>query len=168
MRRLRNVLSFIFLLFLSLQALALSDDGKKAMHIMADSSTFNYKTGSNTYEGNVKIDQGTTHLIADRLVTSNNDKHKMQEAIAYGLIKNAEYTTLTKPNGPVFHATAKIIKFYPLKSNVVLEGDVIVTQGENSFHGPVILYNIKDQIVNAPASNRGRATIVIEPGQLKL
>ncbi len=158
----------LFILFFApIGLLALESDDQQVMHITSDGSTFNYKTGTNIYEGHVKIDQGTTHLTADRVVTTNNNQHKIEEAIAYGFTQLAEYTTLPKPGDPVLHAKAKVIKFYPAKSLVYLEGDVVVTQGKNSFEGPQIVYNMKDQIVTAPPSKTGRATIMIDPGQLK-
>lgn len=146
---------------------ALPTDAGQPLHIEANSSSFNYKTGVNTYEGNVKIDQGSSHVLADRLVTKNNAQHKIQEAIAYGLTQLAEYTTTPKPGDPLFRAKAKVIKFYPQESRIVLADDVNVTQGENSFKGPVIIYNTKDQTVDAPASKGGRSTIIIEPDKLK-
>jgi len=166
MCRLHNATAFFIFLF-SMSLFALPGDDQQTMHIDASTSTFNYKTGTNLYEGNVKIDQGTTHLTADRVVTMSNGHHKIEEAIAYGLTQLAEYTTLQKPGDPVLHAKAKIIRFYPAKSLVYLEGDVTVTQGKNTFQGPVITYNMKDQVVVAPPSKTGRATIIIEPSQLK-
>ncbi len=158
---------FFIILFIPTSSAALPDDSNKAMQIHASSTLFDFKKGFNTYEGDVNVIQGTTHLTADRLTTQNNDKRKMEEAIAYGLKNPARYWTLPKDGDLEFHAQAKTITFYPLKSLVKLEGDVIVTQGDSSFHGPVILYNIKDQTVSSPASNKGRATIIIEPNQLK-
>ncbi len=155
------------LFFIPLIAFSLPDDNLKTMHIVADSTTFNYKTGANTYDGHVKIDQGSTHLTADRVSTKNNNNHKIEEAIAYGLNNNlAEYSTLPKSGDLVLHAKAKIIKFYPHTSMVILEGNVMVTQGKNSFQGPIIIYNMKDQVITAPASKTGHATVVIEPNQL--
>ena len=145
---------------------ALPTDSQQTMHIIADSSTFNYKTGIDVYEGNVKIQQGTTRLIADRLVTQKNNKHKIQEAIAYGINKPAEYYTQPKENDPILHAKAKIIKFYPIKSSATLLTQVVVTQGDNSFHGSILIYDMKNQIVTAPASKTGPATIIIEPQKL--
>ena len=157
---------FIFLL-LSTALFASQNSSDKKINIVADSQEFNYRTGVNIYEGNVKIDQGTTHLSADRVTTKNNQQHKILEAIAYGTKQLAKYTTIPKPGDPVLEAQAKIIKFYPPSETIVLEGDVIVTQGENSFHGPTIIYNMKDQTVTAPASKTGRATIIIDPDKLK-
>ena len=166
MFRVRSI-GIIAWLFFCVPAFALPADSEKTMSIVALSSLFNYKTGTNTYEGDVKIDQGSTHLTADRVVTQNNDHHKIDTATAYGIQKLAEYITLPKDGDLPFHAKAKVIKFFPATSIVILEGDVVVTQGENSFQGPLIIYNMKDQVVTAPASKLGRATIVIEPTQLK-
>ena len=160
-------LFFILLCFFNI-CIALPEDNEKPMTIIADSFLFNNKTGEDIYEGNVKIDQGTTHLTADRLITKKNEQHKIISAIAYGEKKLAEYITLPKKGDLLFHAKANVITFYPLTFTVILEKNVIITQGQNRFHGPMIIYNIKKQTVATPASDKGHATIIIEPKQLKL
>ncbi len=154
------------LLTISISCYALPQDSTKPMEISANSTSFNYKSGTDIYENNVVINQGSTHFIADKLITQKNDHHKLEIAIAYGINGLAEYITQPKQGDTILHAKAKIIRFYPLKSLVVLENNVLVTQGENSFHGEMIIYNIKDQLVTAPATKNGRTTIIIEPKQL--
>jgi len=155
--------AILLILFVSFSAWALPEDQQQLIHITADSSQFNYKSGQNSYEGNVTIDQGTTHLIADRVTTQNNAHHKIAEAIAYGIKKQAVYTTKLKQNDPLFEAKADIIKYYPPQSTIILQGNASAIQGENSFHGPLIIYNIKDQLVTTPPSAEGSATLVIKP-----
>lgn len=162
----KNSLWLIALMLFPIFVSALPNDDKQPMHITAESSEFNYKTGTTTYEGNVKVDQGTTHLTADRIVTQRNKHHKIEEAIAYGIHRPAVYSALMKAGDPPLHAEAHVIKFYPIKSTVILDGNVKATQGENSFHGPVIIYNMKDQTVTAPPSKTGRATMLIEAKDL--
>jgi lipopolysaccharide export system protein LptA len=164
--KIRTSLLFIGI-FLPIFVLALPDDGKQPMHIVSDSSLFNYKTGQDIYEGDVKVDQGSSHLTADRLITQKNNQHTIISAIAFGIKTAAVYTTIPKPGDSIMTAAAKKISFYPPTSTVVLEDEVTVTQGENNFHGQHIVYNMKDQIVAAPASKNGRATIVIESNQLE-
>jgi lipopolysaccharide export system protein LptA len=161
-------LKTLVLLFLGYAccAEALPSDITQSLHISADTSQVNYKTGSNNYQGNVKIDQGSSHLSADRLTTKNNKQHKMDEAIAYGIYQLAHYWTTPKQGDKLFNAFAQVITLYPQKGLVVLEGDVIVTQGKNSFHGPTLIYNLYDQTVTAPATKKGLSTIVIEPQDL--
>ncbi|MDX1902440.1 MAG: lipopolysaccharide transport periplasmic protein LptA [Gammaproteobacteria bacterium] len=145
---------------------ALSSDSEKPMQITSDASSFNYKTGVSQYDGNVEVIQGTARLNADRVITHNNDAHKISEAIAYGINKPAEYWTRLKKEDPLLHAIANTIKFYPQKSLVILEGNAKVIQGENTFIGPVAIYNMKTQTVTAPPSKTGRATVVINPDKI--
>lgn len=144
-------------------AFALPEDIKEKVFIKSDTWTYNYKTGTSQFDGNVKVDQGTTHVTADRLITNNNDKHQIREAIAYGLVDLAHYWTLPKIGDIEIHAKAKIIKFYPTTANVTLQDDVIVTQGQNSFQGQLIHYNMNDQTIAVPASKNGRAVLVYNP-----
>lgn len=165
MRRIKYL--HVILLICTLPVFALQEDNKEKVYIIADSTNYNYKTGYTVYEGHVKVDQGTTHVTADRLTTKTNTQHKIKEAIAYGLQNLAHYWTLSKMGDPEMHANAKIIKFYPSESNVTLEQEVVVTQGENSFQGQLILYNRNDQTVLVPASNKGRAVLVYNPDSKK-
>lgn len=153
----------------SIQTLALPEDSLQNMHISADSTLFNYKNGFNVYKGNVKIDQGQTHLTSDKLTTQNDDRHKLQEAIAYGTDKIlAHYWTIPKAGDQAMHAKAMIIHFYPQKSHVVLQGKVSVVQGNNSFQGEYVEYNIKDQTVYVPPLKKNRATIIIDPNTVNV
>jgi lipopolysaccharide export system protein LptA len=156
-------LIYLIIMPLSSVTFALSKDYQEKMFISADSSLYNYKTSMTIYEGHVKVDQGTSHLIADRLMTKNNSQHQIQEAIAYGFSELAHYWTLSKIDEPELHAKAKIIKLYPILSNLILEKNVVVTQGENSFQGELILYNSKDGTITVPPSVNGRAVLVYHP-----
>lgn len=163
MRRVRNVIVFCLLLAIYHTGFCLREDSKQKVYIVADYSIYNYKTGVNRYEGHVKVDQGTTHITADRLVTKNNSQHKMQEATAYGLIDRAHYWTLPKVNDPLIHAFANVIKFYPIESNVTLQKNVFVQQGDNTFQGELILYNNYDETITVPPSQNGHAVVVYNP-----
>ncbi|OGT41047.1 MAG: lipopolysaccharide transport periplasmic protein LptA [Gammaproteobacteria bacterium RIFCSPHIGHO2_12_FULL_37_34] len=156
---------FSILLGFSLHAYALKIDRQTVVHIVADSSIYNYKSGVNLFEGHVKIDQGTTHITADKVVTKDNQSHKIKEAIAYGTKQLAHYWTLPKLNEPEIHAQAKIIKFYPIETNIVLEKNVILTQGENSFHGELIHYNKNNQTIIVPAAKNSRAVLIYNPNK---
>lgn len=142
---------------------ALPSDKEQILHIYAKSYFGNFKTGVNVYEGDVVVDQGTTHLRADRLITRNNKENKIQEITAYGLHSPAHYWTLSKIGEPEIHAWAKIIIYYPIESNATLEQNVEVKQGLNSFKGELIHYNSNDETITVPASNNARAVLVYNP-----
>lgn len=159
-----NRMLLILIFFCPFALHALDADRKEKLNIDAASVIYNFKTGVNQYEGPVKIDQGSTHITAIRLITKNNLSHKIEEAIAYGDATTlAHYWTLPKLGEPEIHAYAKVIKFYPIESNVTLEQDVHVKQGENSFKGELIHYNGSDQTITIPASTTGRAVMVYNP-----
>jgi len=157
-----TALFFLGLIAVS-QTFALHADKNETVHITADKSTYNYKTGINVFEGHVKVDQGTTHLTADRLITKNNAEHKIKEAIAYGIHKKAHYWTLPKAEDPVLHGHGKIIKYYPVESNVTLEKDAFIKQGKNSFQGQIIHYNSLSQVITVPGKHKNRSILVYNP-----
>ena len=148
---------------ISVTAHSLTTDSKEKLHITADSTIYNYRNGVNYFEGHVLIDQGTTHLTADRLTTKANVKHEIQEAVAYGVGELAHFWTVPRLGEPIVHAHAKVIKFYPLTLNASMQGDVIVTQGENNFQGQLIHYNMSDQTIIVPETKNGRAVLVYNP-----
>lgn len=142
---------------------ALPSDKNEKASIIADSSNYNYKTGIDIYEGNVQIDQGSTHIRADKVITKRDLQHKMKEATAYGIKKLAHYWTTPRENEMEIHATAKVIKFYPMESNVTLIKNVEIRQGDNTFHGELIHYNKLAQTITVPSSEHARAVIVYNP-----
>lgn len=156
---------FILLFSVSFSSLcyALRDDKKEKVYIVGDRALINYKTGIKIFEGNVKIDQGTTHVTADKIVTKDNHKHKIQEATAYGIKQRAHYWTLPRLNDLKVHAYAHVIKFYPETSNITLKRDAYVVQGDNSFKGELIFYNQNDQTITVPQTKNGKAVIVYNP-----
>jgi len=158
----------IFFLILScfypaISLYALPSDSAQKIFIKADSGIYNYKTGINIYEGNVVVDQGSTHILADKLITKKNANNVLELATAYGIKKLAHYWTLQKEGDKPMHAYANYIRFYPISSNVTLEENVYVTQGENSFRGKIIYYNNEQQTISVPPTKNARALIVYNP-----
>lgn len=145
--------------------LALPSDKNEIVHINGDSATINYKTGTKTFVGNVNVRQGSTHLTADRLVTKNNQRHEVREAIAYGLQRPAHYWTLPQRGESEVHAYASIIKYYPIVAHVILEKNAVVTQNNNRFQGPRIYFNMNEQTVYVPASKEGQVVLEYDPSK---
>lgn len=164
-RPMRNItmMVIIFNFALACNGWALPQDRKEKLHITADSTVYNYKQGVNFFLGHVQIDQGTTHITADKLTTKAGNGHHINEAVAYGVENLAHFWTTPKAGDKEMNALAKIIKFYPLTSNATLQGDVLVTQGENHFQGQLIHYNMNDQTIIVPETKDGRAVLVYNP-----
>ena len=142
-------------------------DQQQTLNIDADATLFDFQKGLDTYTGHVKIIQGSSKILADRMTTQKNAQHKISVIICYGDQQPANYWTTPKAGDKQIHASAHIIKFYPLKSLVKLDGNVIIQQGDNSFHGASIIYDLNKQIVSAPANPKQPSTIIIQPTQLQ-
>lgn len=159
-------ISIGFICFLlSTSLFSLSTDKNKKVYVISDHAIYNFKTGLSVFVGHVKVNQGSTHLRADRL-TLQNEHHEIKEAIAYGLKNNlAHYWTLPKIGDKNLFANAKIIKFYPIASKVTLEKNVILDQGTNHFQGQLLYYDIKDQTIQLPPSENGKAVLIYNPDE---
>lgn len=144
---------------------ALSSDKQKDAYLEADSATLNYKTKINIYRGRVKLTQGTTVITADIITTYSNSHNQLEKAIATG--QPASYSTLPDHSELHFTATAQTINYSPLTGQIQLIGQAKTTHGRNSFAGPQINYDIKQEIVTSSASPQGRTTIIIQPDQLQ-
>lgn len=156
------ILTLLITIF-PLTSWALSTDKQQPAYIQADSATLNHKTGVCIYRGHVQLTQGSTTIIADTLTTYLNDQNALQQATAVGQLAN--YTTLPDNTKLPFTAVAQTINYYPIKAAVELIGQAKATQGSDSFAGPKINYDIKQQLVVTPPSQGGRTTIIIQPQQ---
>jgi len=144
-------------------ACGLSTDKQQPAFIQADSATLNHKTGVCIYRGHVKLTQGTTVISSDTLTTYSDQKNQLKLAKAVG--QPATYTTLPDNSTIPMVASAQTINYDPQQALVTLTGNAKATQGNDSFAGPLIYYNIKLQTVTTPATEQGRTTIIIHPGQ---
>lgn len=161
----RIKLALIMLSLTPLQLLALPDDKDAKLFIASDHAVYNYKRGYSEFIGHVKIDQGSTHVTAEKLTTRINNNHNIEEAIAYGEHHRAHYSTLPKLNSAPIHAYAKIIKYYPVQANISLLNNVLVEQKNNHFKGSVIHYNMHNETIKVPASANSKATFIYDPDE---
>lgn len=162
----RRHLIFLLCLLCTSVAFALNTDKDQPVFVEADATTLNHKTGINTYRGHVKLTQGTTVITGAVITTYANQHNQIEKAIAIGS-KNilASYQTTTDQQKPPFIAVGDTINYYPECARVELVGNARATQGENSFAGPQINYDMKQKIVITPASNKGRTKIIILPSE---
>ncbi len=161
---LSSMLAGGLLLLVTSNSFALDSDQQQPVYMVADSGTYNHSTGVGHYRGHVKVDQGTTHLTADTVITQSNSQNQLQQVTAYG--KPAVYRTITDPQKPELVASANTIKFYPQQHWVVLIDHAVVTQGTDSYRGPLIQYNTQQKLVISPPTKGGRTTIIIQPQSL--
>lgn len=156
----------VLLSLVSNLSLAMPDDREKTLHLFADSADLNQQTHRGIYTGNVKLDQGTTHLRAAKAITEGNKDNKLVLAVAEGNQKEqAHYWTQTASDKPLLHAYANTIRYLPDQHLIELIGKAQVVQGDNSFSAPKISYDTLKQHVLSKSDGKTRTMIIIHPGK---
>lgn len=156
--------AFIATLFLSFHvnvSYALDSDRDQPLSVNSASMDVDLKKHITIYRGNVVAVQGSTTLTADTLTLYADKNNKLEKAIAEG--NPATYQTIPSPDKAVFHAEARTIEYYLKEQLIILIKHAKLIQGENSYLGPRLIYNIKNETVTSPPSTEGRATIIMNP-----
>ncbi|QLH43197.1 MAG: lipopolysaccharide transport periplasmic protein LptA [Coxiellaceae bacterium] len=143
-------------------SLGLVSDKTQTAYIQADRAEYNQKIGISTYYGNVKIDQGSTHLRGDKMIVYNSSDHKtVSKIIAFGNL--ARYSTLPENQTVPMDAQAKTIEYYPTEDRIVLIGAAVATQGKNTVTGETIEYQMTKQMLISSPAKASRTVIVFQP-----
>lgn len=154
----------LFSLLLCQSALALPEDKEKLMILTADEVDLNQQSHRGTYNGKVRIDQGSTHLRAAHAITEGDKNNKLILAIAQGNTeKPAHCWTQPASDKPILHAYANTIRYYPERHIIELIGNALVKQGNNSFAAAKITYDTLKQHVLSQNAGVQRAKIIIHP-----
>ena len=162
MKYLKLICLFFCVVYAS-HSFALSTDKQQPALLQADSATINHKTGISVYTGHVKLVQGSTVITADVLTTLSTNQNQLELATAIG--NPATYSTLPDNTTMMFNASALTLKYQVPSQQVDLTGNAKALQGNDSFAGPHIIYDIKQQLVISPPSDQGHTTILIQPTQ---
>lgn len=165
-----------FLLIVGLPGCLLAAAPLEDLNITADNVDLNRQVGITIFTGHVKLDQGTTHLVADRLeIKSANNQ--IIKTTAYGdlarywttPVANASAKTASKEAKPSnIDAEAKVIEYYPQNRKIFLIGKASATQENNTIKSPRIEYNIDSGHLVSTATPEGRTVIVIQSNKFNL
>ncbi len=151
----------IFLLGTSLSAFALPEDKQQPVVLNADVVSFNQQQHLGTYQGHIRLDQGSTHLRANQATTKFNHKTELLLAKAWGDSNHpAHFWILPEKNKPELHAYAETLSYYPKQQRIKLVGHARISQGKNSFKAPEIQYNLARQQVLTTPKHHQRTTII--------
>lgn len=164
-----NALLTILLLALSSPAFALKSDATQVAHFSADHVSFNGQNGTTIYSGRVKMQQGTTQLIANQVVVYRDKEGGTDKAVATGNL--AHYSTLPDNQKDPMDALGDKIEYYPKKHLAIILGNGTITQAKNSLQGPYIVYDMIKQKIDlipalGPKTQDKKALIVLQPWDL--
>ena len=160
-RRPRRLLigALITLLCLPGSALALPEDSEQPIQIQADRAELEETTGVAIYIGNVRLDQGTLRVTADRM-TIHTAEERVVRVEAEG--ERAHYQQQPAVDGPFVQADANKIIYFLDDERVKLEGQAELTREKEYFASGVIRYNMRTGQVDA---SEGRVRTILSPSR---
>ena len=136
---------------------ALPEDRDQPISLKADSASFDQRTGVSTYQGHVEINQGTMNLAADKATVYFTNEGTFQRMEAEGAPSRFRYQP--SRNKPHIEGVGKRIVYNAAKAEVVVSGKAHFVQGRDEFTGPVIVYDLTKDVVNAS----GGVQFIIHP-----
>ena len=156
--------SFTLALFCSFCFGQQVDFNQKVM-IESASQTIDMKTNVVTYQGNVKVTQGTLQIFADQLQILNATIEG-QVLLATG--KPARYSQILD-SGKAMSAQALEVRYELGDKVLLLTGKAQLTQEDSLVKGNSIRYNLQQQLLEAQSKTDGteRVTTIFIPEQIK-
>ena len=165
----RLLLGILFLL--PTLCTALPDDHSQPIHIKSDTAELDDAKGISIYQGNVIVDQGTLNLEGDTVTIYSNAKG-ISKLVTTG--KPAHYQQKHEENKPLTHAFGNTIEYFLTEKRITIAHGARLVQGQNSFAGDRIDYDIKREVVNAYSDNSAhpdnpsRVEMVIQPNKVQV
>lgn len=142
-------------------ALALPEDRSQPIRLEAGRGQLDQKTGVSVYEGNVVISQGSMRLTADTATIYVKD-NTFQRMDAAGSPATLRYQPAA--DKPEIQGQSKRVEYDVASGKVVLSGGVRVVQGQDTFNGERLEYDLKDDVIRAKgAGQNGRIQFTIQP-----
>jgi lipopolysaccharide export system protein LptA len=137
-------------------AVALESDREQPIELAADSVDINEATGVSVYRGDVDLRQGSMHLRAD-VVTVHQEGRRPTRVVAEGRPVRFEQQSA---RGPV-KGEARRVEYEVDSENLVLAGDALLVQGQDSMRSDRILYDRMRAVVKAGAAAQGKQRVRI-------
>ncbi len=145
-------------------AAALPEDRDQPIRIEADEALRDEKQGFTRYEGNVKMDQGSLHIEADR-ITVFHDQREAHRIIAEG--NPASLQQQPEPDKGLVKARARVIEYFKSEDRIRLSENANIEQEGSIVTGDSIDYYIAEQLVRADSdkSREDSRVQVVIPAQ---
>ena len=137
----------------------------EANHAVAEASGLNFKTGEWTFTGDVRIHvEKRGNLRSDEAVVDFKDG-LIEKATIIG--KPAQFEQQRAASDQLARGHAGQIVYEPAAGVVRLSNDAWLSDGHNEIRGPLLVYNIRQQHVEAVTQpgNDDRVHITIDPNQ---
>jgi len=157
-----NSLTLIILVLLTQAAWALENDSEQPINIDSNTATYDEKSETSTYTGNVVATQGSIRIDADQLVVYLKDGNVIK-MISTG--KPSRFKQLPAVGKEEMHGEGLINEFYPEKNLLIFKQNASVWQGDAKQSDDYIEYDTKNSLLKAGAPNNDGKQVhsVIKP-----
>lgn len=159
----RNACLLAILLSLAIPAWA-ADDASQPIAVEADQLELNQKTGISIYTGHVRMQQGSTLLLADRLELHSVNK-QLEQGYADGTPAHMEQ--LDPETGEMIRAEALHMEYRFNNGQLVLKGEAHLWRGGDEFSGNHLIYDKANKSVRAfgdkQTDGNGRVRVILQP-----
>ena len=141
---------------------ALKSDSEQPVYIDSNTASYNDKTGTSVYTGDVVTIQGSLHINSDKLVVYVTDG-EIDKMVFTG--KPAKFRQLPGVGKEEIHGEGLTGNYYPSKHKLVLIEEAVVSQGNNKSASRIITYDSKNSLIQAgeKASDTKRVHSVFKP-----
>ncbi|MGQ9659589.1 MAG: lipopolysaccharide transport periplasmic protein LptA [Thermochromatium sp.] len=140
---------------------ALEGDAQQPIYIEADEVEVNEADSTSVYVGNVQVNQGSMHLLADHVTVYHREDRQPRLIIALG--KPARYRQLLDDDQGEVQAFAQRMEYDADKDELVLIGEGLLIHGEDRLTGERILYDRARARFRAGGTGRVKITITPDP-----
>jgi lipopolysaccharide export system protein LptA len=149
-------LGILLLLLLTVAAHALESDRQQPIELTADSVDIDEGQGLSVYRGDVDLQQGSMRVLAD-VVTVYMQGRKPSKIVAEG--RPVKFRQQSE-RGPV-RGEARRVEYAVDSENLVLIGDALLVQDQDSMRSDRIVYDRERAVVKAGAAADGRERVRI-------
>jgi lipopolysaccharide export system protein LptA len=141
---------------------ALDTDSEQPITIDSSTATYDDKTATSIYTGNVVSVQGSIHVNSDKLVVYFKDGDA-EKLVFTG--NRAKFRQTPSVGAQDITGEALTGEYYPKKNLLVLIDEATVWQGTGAYSSKIIEYDSKNSIVKAgeKTSDNKRVHVVLNP-----
>lgn len=137
----------VLLCFTALPALALPGDREQPIYIESDRAERDGRQGITTYEGDVRLRQGSLRIEAERLTVHTDENDEVQRVLAEG--SPAHFKQQPEAEEKPVSAEAYRIDYQVEQQVLELTTSALLEQGDATMRGNRIDYDIAKELVKA-------------------
>ncbi|MCY4014220.1 MAG: lipopolysaccharide transport periplasmic protein LptA [Gammaproteobacteria bacterium] len=141
---------------------ALPEDSEQPIEIRADQAR-SEPDGTSVLTGDVRIDQGTLSLAADRVTVATREK-RLHKIVAEGDGDTpVRFRQQIRTDEPFANGHANHIDYAVTEQRLALKGDAFLSVGDREFEGDLITWDIEDGRVDARSNMPRRTKLKWQP-----